>query len=77
MVIAAMNWGGILTVIPAGFLADRYSPKLIVTASLSLSFIGCMLTHVTAIYLKLWGIFVVRFLMGLMGQVRSCFAFIF
>lgn len=63
--------GGLITTLPAGWLADRYDPKTLVTVSITLSTLGCFLSPITAQTGGYIGLVVLRFIMGLFGQVSD------
>ncbi len=72
LLFASMFWGGLLSTIPAGWLADRYGPKNLCLGSVMVNVIGTMITPFVAEHAGYLGLFAVRFVMGF-GQVKlSC-----
>lgn len=66
---SALFIGGLLATLPAGWLADRYDPKTLVSVGILATTVGCFLSPVTAQKGGYVGLIVLRLLMGLFGQV--------
>lgn len=62
--------GAVIATIPAGWLSDTHDTKLIVTISICFTTVGCFLSPITAMKGGYIGLVVLRFIMGLFGQVR-------
>lgn len=63
MLFAALYWGS-LTSFPAGYLADRYSAKLVLLLALVFNVVGSAMTPVAATYGGYPAMFIVRYVMG-------------
>lgn len=61
--------GALIATLPAGWLADRYNPKMMVTISICFTSAGCFLSPITAIEGNYIGLVILRFIMGFFGQV--------
>ncbi len=69
MIFAAIFWGGLISSVPAGWLADRYGPKNMILFSVLSNIVGSLLTPVAVTRGGHVALFVVRFIMGV-GQVK-------
>src|SRR4051794_20972397 len=69
ILFSAIYWGGVISGLPAGWLANRYSPKFIVLGCFALLMAGCMLSPLAAVESGVAPMFVIRFVMGVGGQV--------
>ncbi len=67
---SAIFWGGLLSGFPAGWLADRYGPKILCFAGVAVCMVSTLLTPVTSTQLGHVWLFVLRFIMGI-GQVTA------
>ncbi len=70
LVFSALGWGGMLSAIPSGWLADRYGPKNLLFANGVVNVIGVLLTPITALRGGFLALFVLRFIIGA-GQVSA------
>jgi hypothetical protein len=67
-IFSAIFWGGLLTGIFSGWLADRYGPKNILLVACFVHVLGSFLTPIVAMHTGFYGMIITRFIMGL-GQV--------
>lgn len=73
LLFSALNIGGLISAIPAGWMADRYDPKTLVFVSMIMMTAGSLLSPVTAVHGGFVGFLILRLIMGLFGQVDSSF----
>lgn len=66
---SAVFFGSLLTVLPAGWLADRIGTRYLIISSLLLRVIATVATPSAAVHFGPWAVWIARFLIG-MGQVR-------
>ncbi|CAD5230431.1 unnamed protein product [Bursaphelenchus okinawaensis] len=65
LLLSSMSLGSIITMLPAGYLADRYSPvTLIKVATLTFSLMN-LLFPTLAMYFNFWSVWAARFVSGL------------
>uniref|UniRef100_A0A914UR20 Major facilitator superfamily (MFS) profile domain-containing protein n=1 Tax=Plectus sambesii TaxID=2011161 RepID=A0A914UR20_9BILA len=67
LIFSAIFWGGLVTGVFSGWLADRYGPKNILLAACVVHVIGSFLTPTIAVRVGFYGMVGIRFIMGL-GQ---------
>jgi MFS family permease len=65
--MSAIFFGGLISGLPAGYIADRYSPKLIVFICLVLNLIGTVFIPLATTWTA-WMVFALRLIAGIGGQ---------
>ncbi|VDP06472.1 unnamed protein product [Soboliphyme baturini] len=76
MLFSAIYLGGLLSGLPAGWLADKYSPKLLVACCISVASIATLLTPILTLVGGYPAMFIIRVITGIAGQacILPCIA---